>query len=66
MIVTISQLAEALNMSERTLQTLENDGYLPAIKISHRLRRYEIAEVVSALRVEFGVNYPDPEVSDTK
>ncbi len=43
-------LAAYLDMEPRTISNLSRKGHYPAYKISSKLVRYKVSEVVSALR----------------
>ncbi len=49
-LITAEQLADRLGISERRVRELARAGRIPEVRISERVRRFEWAEVLEALR----------------
>jgi excisionase family DNA binding protein len=49
-LLTTSQLADRLHLTDSEIRKLVQRGRIPEIKVSERTRRYDWAEVVEALK----------------
>jgi excisionase family DNA binding protein len=49
-LVTAEELAETLSMSSRTVIELARRGIIPEVRPTPRLRRFDVADVVTALK----------------
>jgi len=49
-LLTIKELAERLKLKPRTVRLWWRKGLLPGISIGHRFVRFDIAEVIEALK----------------
>lgn len=61
------QLADALGMSYKMIANIEKETPLPRIEISRGMIRYELHQVLAALRAEYGVHYhPQPQTGRSR
>jgi len=49
-LLTTDELADKLQLSPRTISELARAGKIPEIRISERIRRFDLQEVVAILR----------------
>jgi len=51
-LLTAEELADRLAMSPRTVIALARAGRVPEVRISSRIRRFDLDEVLAALRAQ--------------
>ena len=49
-VLTAEELADRLAISPRTVERLARDGIIPQVRVSERIRRYILSDVVLALK----------------
>lgn len=55
-LITALQLAERLNLTPSTIRQWARLGFIPSIKISHKVTRFEWENVVEALKTRAEVS----------
>ena len=51
-LITANQLAEHLQISPRTVQEWARQGRIPTMRLSAKLVRFDLADVLAALRAQ--------------